>query len=258
MLLRSADYCWRLVVTGLAFLALWLGGFILATLVIPAATLWIRDAQARGQAARRMIHRSFQLYIRILCLFRVISVTITGEERLAAARGVIVVANHPSLLDVVLIVSLLPDARCVIKYQLWRSRLLGPLLRLAGYLPNGGDPEILMAHCQRVLGEGSNLIVFPEGTRSIPGQKLHFQRGFAHMATIAGCDLQPVVISCDPPVLLKGQAWHRIPSRRPHFQLDVQPMVDTGTFLRTQPRARAARAIVAQLESFYQWKVLHG
>lgn len=258
MLLRTLDYCWRLVLTGLAFLALWVGGFILAILIIPGATIWIRDAQARSRAARRMIQRSFRLYIRTLCVFRVISLTITGEERLAAARGVIVIANHPSLLDVVLIVSLLPDARCVIKYQLWRSRLLGPLLRLAGYIPNGGNAELLVAQCQRVLGEGSNVIVFPEGTRSIPGQKLQFLRGFAHLATIAERDLQPIVINCDPPALLKGQAWHQIPSRRPHFQLDVEPLVNTETFLRTQTRPRAVRTIVAQLESFYQWKVLHG
>jgi 1-acyl-sn-glycerol-3-phosphate acyltransferase len=258
MLPRKIDYCWRLVMTGLAFLALWLGGFVLAVLVIPCTTGFIRDPQERGRMARAMIQRSFGLYIGTLCRLGVISLAINGRERLTETRGVLVVSNHPSLLDVVLIVALVPNARCVIKHQIWQSFLLGPLMRLADYIPNGGAPDVLMQRCREALREGGNLIVFPEGTRSIPGEKPRFHRGFAHIATIAESDLQPIVISCDPPVLLKGQAWYEIPHRRPHFQIDVQPIISSANFLSMQARPRAARAIVAELESFYQWKVLHG
>ena len=244
--------------TGLAFLGLWLGGFVLAVAVIPCATAFVRDPQQRGRVARAIIRRSFCLYIGTLRGLGVISLTTNGGERLTETRGVLVIANHPSLLDVVLIIALLPNARCVIKYQIWQSFLLGPLMRLAGYIPNGGDPDVLMQRCREALREGGNLVVFPEGTRTIPGEKLRFHRGFAHIATIAESDLQPIVISCDPPVLLKGQAWYEIPPRRPHFRVDVQPIVRTANFLSVQARPRAARAIVAELESFYQWKVLHG
>lgn len=244
--------------TGLAFLGLWLGGFVLAVLVIPCATAFIRDPQERRRVARRSIQRSFGFYIGALRHLGIISLTINGSERLKAARGVLVIANHPSLLDVVLVVALLPDACCVVKFQIWQSFLLGPLMRLAGYIPNGGDPDVLMQRCRRALHEGGNLVVFPEGTRSVPGVKPRFQRGFAHIATIAESDLQPIVLSCAPPVLLKGQAWYEIPPRRPHFQVDVQPIIRTASFLSAQARPRAARAIVAELESFYQWKVSHG
>jgi 1-acyl-sn-glycerol-3-phosphate acyltransferase len=258
MLPRKIDYCWRLVMTGLAFLGLWLGGFVLAALVIPCATAFIRNRQERGSVARTIIRKSFGLYIGTLRHLGIISLTINHGERLIGVRGVLVIANHPSLLDVVLVVALLPDARCVIKDQIWQSFLLGPLMRLAGYIPNGGDPDVLMRRCREALREGGNLIVFPEGTRSVPGAKPRFHRGFAHIATIAESDLQPIVISCNPPVLLKGQAWYEIPPRRPHFQVDVQPLVSTANFLSVQARPRAARAIVAELESFYQRKVLHG
>ena len=131
----------------------------------------------------------------------------------------IVVANHPTLIDIVLL-SALHSPRAVHR----EARIVGQpisraLMRGSGYIPNDLEPEALVAACREALADGRSLIVFPEGTRSRPGMKLRFQRGFAHIATLLKADIQLAFISCTPPTLTKGEKWWAVPLSRPEFRV---------------------------------------
>jgi 1-acyl-sn-glycerol-3-phosphate acyltransferase len=251
-------YLWRLAATGLAFLAMGGGGLFLALAVIPIATLGTRDPQVRTRRARRIIRASFHLYVHTLRLTGVIRLEVIGEERLLSCRGNLIIANHPTLLDVVLIMSLVPDARCVVKHELWRNPFLALIVRAAGYIRNDQEPERFIEACRGALAAGSNLIIFPEGTRSVPGRPVHFQRGFAHIATLTGASLQLVTITCDPITLFKGQPWYVIPECPPTFRIEINERLETVRFLGAGPRPLGARRLVSQLESYYGRKLRHG
>jgi 1-acyl-sn-glycerol-3-phosphate acyltransferase len=181
-----------------------------------------------------------------------------GEERLAACRGSLIVANHPTLLDIVLIMSLVSNAQCVVKHQLWRNPFLGPIVRTAGYIRNDGEAEHFIGACRGALAAGGNLIIFPEGTRSVPGQRLRFQRGFAHIATLTGASLQLVAITCEPVTLIKGQPWYVIPDHLPTFRVEIDQRLETASFLAGRARSLGARKLVSHLESYYGGKLKHG
>src|SRR6185312_5089704 len=203
-LLRRMNYLWRLAATGLAFAVMGVGGIVLA-LVVPLASLGTRDPLVRARRARRYIRNSFRGYLLMLRWLGVLRLEVVGGERLAQCQGRLIVANHPTLLDVVLIMALVPNAHCVAKHQLWRNPFLGPIMRISGHIRNDGDAEAFIDACRSALAAGGNLIIFPEGTRSVPGQRLRFQRGFAHIATLTGANLQLVAITCEPVTLIKGQ-----------------------------------------------------
>ena len=257
-LLKGADRLWRLVATGVAFAALGVGGVVLALIVIPLALVPMRDRDARARRTQAIIRSSFRFYVAMLRRVGVISLEVVGEAQLASCRGSLVIANHPTLLDVVLIMALVPNAKCVVKHQLWRNPFLGPIVRIAGYIRNDEDAERFIEDCRRVLAGGGNLIIFPEGTRSVPGRPLHFQRGFAHVATLTGASLQLIAITCNPITLVKGQPWYAIPDRRPTFRVEIAERVDAKPFIDLGPRALGARKLVSHLESYYGGKLKHG
>lgn len=252
------NYGWRLLATGFAFAALGVGGLLLALTAIPLATLGASDPQLRVRRAQRVVRASFRIYVFVLRLLGVIRLEVAGEERLADCRGSLIVANHPTLLDVVLIMSLVPHAQCVVKHQLWRNPLLGPLVRAAGYLRNDQEPGIFIEACRAALAAGNNLIIFPEGTRSVPGRRLRFQRGFAHIATHTGASLQLVTITCSPITLVKGRPWYVIPERAPIFRVSVEERLEADRFLGAGSRALGARRLVSYLETYYVGKLQHG
>lgn len=246
--MSSLDFAWRLVGTGAAFAFVFGGGGLLALTVLPVLALLPRHSRARTQ---RLIYLTFRFYIKLLQLFRLLRLDLRGIERLRAPGGRLIVANHPTLLDVVLLMAHIPRAQCVVKHELWTHPLLGPLMRRAAYIRNDLQPEEMLAACGAALRAGDSLIIFPEGTRSVPGSPPRFRRGFANVAVITEAPIQPVVISCEPPTLTKGQPWWHIPRRRPVFRLSVDECIDIRTYLTDRRRSLAARRLVNDLQRYY-------
>ena len=246
--MRGPKFVARLLGTGIAFACVFFGGGVLAVTLLPVLAAFPGHRQER---ARRAIHKAFRLYIATLQVLNLIRLRTSGLEKLHLATGRIVVANHPSLLDVVLLMAIIPNAQCIIKHQLWNHRFLGSLMRAAGYIRNDLPPEAMVAACSESLARGNCLIVFPEGTRSIPGQKPRFQRGFANLATLTGAPVQPVTITCDPPTLIKGEKWWRLPPRTPLFTVSVNDCIDPNIYANYQYRSLAARKLVQALDAHY-------
>jgi len=257
---KRCFYLWRLMWTLLAFIALGIGGIALALTVIPTATLFVRNEQARNRRAQSIIRESFRLYLWVLQSMGILRLEVIGGEKLRACRGELVVANHPTLIDIVILMALLPDAKCVAKPEVWLNPMLRPIVRAAGYIRNDDEPQKFIETCREALFAGYNLIIFPEGTRSVPGQPLRFQRGFAHIALSSGAALRPVVITCEPLTLIKGEPCYRIPDSPPHFRIEAGELIDAVSYARNDGSSRAlqARQLVSQIESAYGKRLRHG
>jgi 1-acyl-sn-glycerol-3-phosphate acyltransferase len=245
------DRIWRAFGVGLYLAVIGVGGSLLAMSVFPLIALLTRDAGLRQRRIQWVLHHSFRLYCRGIHWMRIADVVIDGAERMRDLKGVIIVANHPSLLDVVMIMAVVPNVQCVVKAGLWRNPFFRLTLDGAGYIPNDLPGEEMMRVCAEVLRSGKNLIIFPEGTRTVLGRPLRLQRGFANIATLAPADLQLVRISCQPPLLHKGNPWWRVPPSRTRFHLVVGERLDINQFLRYRFRSLAARKLVEHLTQYY-------
>lgn len=256
---KGLYHLWRLLCTVLAFAALGIGGVLLALTIIPAATLFVDDEQKRNRRAQSIIHKSFRFYLMVLQACGILELEVIGGDKLRACRGKLIVANHPTLLDIVILMALLPDAKCVGKQQLWRNPMLRPVVSATGYISNDCEPEVLIEKCRQALWSGYNLIIFPEGTRSVPGRPLRFQRGFAHILIASGASILPVVITCDPVTLVKGEPYYRIPDSPPHFRIEVEEEIDAARYASAESGSRGliARKLVSEVEADYCRRLNH-
>ena len=225
-----SNRAWRIFATGLAFSCFGVGAVLLGFTLLPLLRLSSpRHGTARVQRAVSGGMRSFVWLMKSLGL---LTYEVRGLEKLAA-RGQFVVANHPTLIDVVFLIGFMPEVDCIVKQALWRNPFLRWPVAWAGYISNATG-EGLVAACADALRSGRSLVVFPEGTRTRPGEPLVLQRGAAQIALAARCDLRPVTITCQPITLFKGNAWYRVPPSRPHWVIEVaeplaiDPYVDSG------------------------------
>jgi len=250
----AVDRAWRVLATGLSFAAFGLGGLLAGLVVAPLLLLLIRDRAPRQRIARRLVQRGFALHVAMMRALGVMTVSVTGGERLQRA-GLLVLANHPTLIDVVLLVSLLPNADCAVKRAVARSPFMRGTVRAAGYISNDDGPALVAAGIAAVR-EGSCLVIFPEGTRTPPGAAPKLRRGAANIAVRGGLDITPVRIRCSPPTLEKGRKWYRVPPRRFHVSLEVGEDIPISTFIDEAAaaggEALAARRVTDHLTRYFQ------
>lgn len=172
-----------------------------------------------------------------------------GRERLGRP-GQMIIANHPTLIDVVFLLAFTPAAGCVVKQGLWRNPLTRGAVTLVEFIPNDQTASMIEGASQ-ALQEPQTLIFFPEGTRTRPNEPMVFHRGAANIALRAAAMLTPVYIRCQPTTLTKAEPWYRIPARRPHFSLAVGEDLDLSPY-RNTPLPLASRALNDALHRHFQ------
>ena len=214
---------WRRIATGLCFLTFIVGAFLLTVIALPLILLFSSHPNQRELRVLRLIRFCFKLFMQYMHILTPIKAfKVEGLEHIPSTRSCIFIANHPTLIDVVAVISCLPPSQCIVKKSLLDHFYLGRIMRAAGYIANDHATQLLQ-DCQKSLQSGRSLLIFPEGTRS-PAYGLHaFSRGAAQIALRTGAPIVPIVITCEPPTLLKGDPWYAAPPEAVTFTLRLLP-----------------------------------
>lgn len=240
---------WRIVATGLAFSIFGIGGMLLPLVVVPVLYLWPADTLVRERRAKRAIHYTMRGFVEIMRGLGILTYTVENREAFNRP-GQLILANHPSLIDVVFLIAFIRNADCVVKSSLKRNPFTRGPINLAGYIAND-DPEKIIEGTISSLARGNSLIIFPEGTRTTPGEPLRLQRGAANVALRAQVPITPVVITCEPTTLTKGAPWYKVPSRRFHVEMRLQDNIDLESFTDAGNPSRAARLLTRYLQEYF-------
>jgi 1-acyl-sn-glycerol-3-phosphate acyltransferase len=243
----------RVLGTWLLFAIFGVGAVILAGVVLPLVARAGRGD--RHLLAQRWIQRAFRAFLRLGEVLRLFCFHESGTDRLRDA-GQLVVANHPTLLDVVVLISRMPQADCVVKREAWRNPFLRGIVAAADYVPND-DGKALVDACAQRLRAGRSLLLFPEGSRSPHGALGRFKRGAARIALECGRPIVPVVVRCDPPALAKGEPGY-LPTRKLHFHVEVGEPLQVSCPPGDEAPAVTVRRITEELRSYFQARLYHG
>ena len=247
----------RVLSVALGFVIFYGIGAFLGWFVLPIVRLVTWDRIAGQKRSQRIVARTFRLML--WYIWAVGGYTTGVFERDGSPRpshgvpnGAVVIANHPSLLDVVMLKAMIGHGVIVVKPVYYFNPFLGFLPWCCGYIRAGYSLSAGMRVIQEAvdsLREGATILLFPEGTRSPTDGLNRFHRGAFRMAEEANAPLAPFWITCDPRVLGKGQGLRGYPKHR--VKLDVFPLWEKESdFVVTN-----ARAAASQWEARY--KALH-
>lgn len=248
----------RVAGTAFMFATFGIGAVLIANVMLPLLSrLRRRDAVEPEIAAQHWLQRAFAAFIRLGVVLHLWEVEVRGIERLRTP-GVLVLANHPTLMDVVFLLSFMPQGHCVVKRAAWRNPALRWIVKSAGYIPND-DGERVVEACVARLRRGESLVLFPEGSRSPRTGLRPFKRGAAHVALRSRCPIVPVVVDCAPPALKKGQPIWTIPGSKLRFTFDVgDPIYAKDLVGDTDPPGLAARRVNSWLRGYFETRLEDG
>jgi 1-acyl-sn-glycerol-3-phosphate acyltransferase len=219
----------RIGLAGLAFLGFWIGAAVLALVVLPLCVPLLRRRSRFERAAvcQRCVQRTFIFLHDYMRWCGLLHFNPRVVDRTVPAPGFVLVANHPTLVDVVAISAVYGRMVCVAKTPLFRSPIVGQVLRACEYVDGGdGDPfsgALVVSQAIERVSDGMPVLIFPEGTRSPEGGLHPFKLGAFEIACRANVPILPLLVRCTPPALGKGRPWYDIPRKTAQFTVTPLP-----------------------------------
>lgn len=187
--------------------------------------LWRKDVVRRARRLQRVTAGAYRFMHVWLSMTRITQFDHRQRPAGLPSGPCVVIANHPTLMDITSITAVVGAGSTVVKPALYRRRMLHHLLLGAGHVEGPGNDPIsagrVVDEMVERLGRGIPVIVFPEGTRSPPGQLLRFGRLAFEIACRANVPLVSMTITCEPVYLSKEVTLFRPPHPTPQLRLAV-------------------------------------
>lgn len=242
------DYLRRLAGTGLGFAFFGVAGVLMKILLLPYTLVPTTGNLPRQKQARRLVMASWRGFRRYLEWAGIVEVEFVGLDKLGRP-GQLVLANHPSLLDVVFLLAQMPEANCIVKADLLNNPAMNSQIRACGFVPN--EERMEFADTVHAVLQQECLLLFPEGTRTGWDGVVKFHRGAVALGLRSAKVITPVRISVNPPNFKKGQPWYRIPLQKPVYLFSAGEEISPQAWLAEKPLPIAARRLNEYLQHYF-------
>ena len=220
----------RKTLAAFSFVMFFGSGIVCGLLFFPLILLFTFNRERQRRIVTRFLNGAYPLFMWWLKTAGLLEYPkLELPPDLPRDKPYVVVANHPSLIDVLFILGWLPNLTTVVKASWYGGWILRWVVGSTLYIPGAGlpsDQDDYEPSLQRVvdaLKSGLSVVAFPEGTREPPHQLLRFHRGPFEVACRAGVYLLPLFIGIDNPGLTKGVP---LPIAKMRYTFDWLPWID--------------------------------
>ncbi len=185
--------------------------FALGSLIVTGCGLvlvkWnpFNKGENKNGTGKRIYHRILSAYTwSVIYIMGNVKKKIINPEREGLSKPCIMIANHQSFLDILIMTMLFPNVVLLTNEWVWNSPLFGKLVRMAGYYRVADGIENGIGRLAEKVRSGYSIVVFPEGTRTPDAQIKRFHKGAFFLAEKLQLDILPVLIHGTAYTMSKG------------------------------------------------------
>lgn len=241
-------YAWRVFAKLFSYFYFGFNSLILSLTVLPLMRLFLHPKERFQKYGRRFVSFHFRIFVSIMHFIGIVNLIPDNRKAYRQLSSKVIVSNHPSLLDVVMLISLIPNADCIVNGYLQHS-ILSIIVRQL-YIVNLGNLDEILASCSNTLKHGNCLIIFPEGTRTHRYNKSILKKGAARISLSSDCNILPVHIGgTDKYGMGKKDPWGAFnPTERYVYLITMKDEINPADY-KYLPSSAAAKCMTDEIGS---------
>ncbi len=220
-------HLWRWCITTMCFVYVFIGGAFLSLTYFNYLKIRYKDnSKLIHIKAKKAIQVSFNIMLNISKFCRAYDVNFHNLEDLSKEGGLII-ANHPTYIDYVILASKIPNLNCIVKESIANNFFLQNVVNTAGYIVNSRTEDKL-SEIKEKISNGEKILIFPEGTRTDFNKDIKLKRGFAQLALRCQCSIMLFHIHCSENFLGKNCRWYHIYNNAPIFNIYFKKFISVN------------------------------
>ena len=246
---NKALYVYRILMKWLSFFIFGFSSLILGIIIFPPLRLVLRSREQFKRYGRRFVSFYMNVFVSFMHIVGIVNLEAGSREPYLHLSSKIIVANHPSLLDIVMLLSLIPNADCIVNARL-ALNIIGVVIRQL-YILNSLEFDDLLRASSESLDQGNCLIIFPEGTRTPRSEKIILKKGAARISLFCNCGIIPLHIGgTDKFGLGKRDPWTGFnPRERYVYRISMGEEIHPEKYLSLSSPA-AVKTMTKELSAF--------
>ncbi len=236
--------------------ALYLGWLVFGSICLTASFVagflrYVLPRKFGNRFGQRMITMGFKVFMLYLAITGLVKCDVSALDELKHEKGLILAPNHPSLIDAVLVISRLPRVTCIMKAVLWDNIVLGGGSRLAGFVRNDSQPNMVRA-AVAALRDGGQLLMFPEGTRTVEQPINPLKGAIALISKKSQAPVQTIFIESNTEFL--GKRWPTLkkPTFPLHYRVTLGKRFDPPGNDDEDGKILSNKVFVAELDAYFR------
>lgn len=174
-----------------------------------------------------IIHYTWKFFVNLMMWLKLFRLDI---KKLGKIKNKVIVSTHPSFIDIVILIALIPRSTCFVKKELAHNPILKNLVTSI-FITNEVELEELKSESKKMLDRGFNVIIFPSGIRHRRDEFPKIRKGASLVALNAGKNIVPVRMFSDRDFLFINQPFYAVSYRCVNFEIEQMREINIADFI---------------------------
>lgn len=174
-----------------------------------------------------IIHNTWRFFVNLMMFLKLFRLDI---KKLGKIKNKVIVSTHPSFIDIVILIALIPRSTCFVKKELAHNPILKNLVTSI-FITNEVELEELKSESKKMLDRGFNVIIFPSGIRHRRDEFPKIRKGASLVALNAGKNIVPVRMFSDRDFLFINQPFYAVSDRCVNFEIEQMREINIADFI---------------------------
>lgn len=174
-----------------------------------------------------IIHNTWRFFVNLMMFLKLFRLDVKKLEKI---ENKVIVSTHPSFIDIVILIALIPRSTCFVKKELAHNPILKNLVTSI-FITNEVELDELKSESKKMLDRGFNVIIFPSGIRHRRDEFPKIRKGASLVALNAGKNIVPVKVFSDRDFLFINQPFYAVSDRCVNFEIKQMREINIADFI---------------------------
>lgn len=236
----------------ISFCLFGISSLFVGVIIFPFVRLFIKDESKRLDTYSKIVHGSYGIFVKFLQLIKVLKINVENTDKLKSIKNSVIVSTHPSYIDVLIILSLIPKTTCFVAPRLTQNKFFKRIVE-SMFLISGKTLEELQADSKYMLEQGFNVLIFPSGIRHRKNEQPKIRKGASLIALNAKKDIVPIIMYTSFDFLQIGQAFYDAGTEPVIYSIKSSEPIKIDKFLEEKDEVNQRKFLTEQIKkSLYE------